>query len=198
MHHANMDESNRKFSCRIFSAAALICFAFLACAPLARAQSALPSASAVASPRAYVSIEPVPRGSAFETAVVVGIMPGFHVNAHKVPGNYSIPTNLTAQLPAGIKEVETIYPAGVNMKLSFSDTPLSVYTGRFTVRVRMAAEANAPLGNISLPFTLQYQACNDRVCLPPVRIPVIAKIDVAPAGTKTRALRPDIFGRKLK
>jgi len=191
-----MDESNRKFSRRAISAAALICFAFLARA--ARAQSALPSASAVASPHAYVSMEPVPRGSAFEIAVVVGIMPGFHVNAHKVPGNYSIPTNLTAKPPARIKEVETMYPAGVNMKLSFSDTPLSVYTGRFTVRVRMAAEANAPLGKMSLPFTLQYQACNDRVCLPPVRIPVTAKIDVAPAGTKTRALRSDIFARKLK
>ena len=115
-------------------------------------------------------------------------MPGFHMNAHKVSEDYLIPTNLTAKLPAGIKEVQTLYPEGTNLKLSFSDKPLSVYTKQFTVRAKFSASATAPLGKTNLPFTLQYQACNDSACLPPVKIPVIAKIDIAPAGTKARAM----------
>ena len=174
----------------------MICFACLACAPLALAQSSLPAASAVASPKTYVSLQPIPRGSTFEIGVVVGIMPGFHMNAHKVSEDYLIPTNLTARLPAGIKEVQTLYPEGTNMKLSFSDKPLSVYTKQFTVRAKFSASAAAPLGKINLPFTLQYQACNDSACLPPVKIPVIAKIDIAPAGTKARAMSPNIFSGK--
>lgn len=166
----------------------LVC-ALLTAAPAARAQQ-LPNASAVASPKADVSPTIVPRGSTFDVDMVVGIMAGFHVNAHKPSEDYLIPTTLTAKLPAGFKELGTNYPPGMAKKLSFTDKPLLVYTGKFTVHAKFAAEGNAPLGKVKLPFTLQYQACNDSVCLPPVRIPVTATVDVATAGTKTRQSSP--------
>ena len=191
-----MKKTNLKISHGSVFATALICCACFAGAPLALAQSSLPAASAVASPKTYVSLQPIPRGSTFEIGVVVGIMPGFHMNAHKVSEDYLIPTNLTAKLPAGIKEVRTLYPEGTNLKLSFSDKPLSVYTKQFTVRAKFSASATAPLGKTNLPFTLQYQACNDSACLPPVKIPVIAKIDIATAGTTARAMSPNIFSGK--
>ncbi len=148
----------------------------------ARAQQ-LPSPSKVASTQAHVSPATVARGGTFEVTLDVGIMAGFHMNAHKPSEDYLIPTTLTAKLPAGFKELETTYPPGVAKKLSFTEKPLLVYTGKFTVRAKFAAEANAPLGKVKLPFTLQYQACNDAVCLPPVRIPVEAAVDVS-AGNK--------------
>lgn len=163
-----------------------------------RAPQSIPAATSVASPKTYVSIAPVPRGSMFEVAVVVGIMQGFHMNAHKPLEDYLIPTVLTAKLPAGFKEVGTNYPNGVEKKLSFSDQPLLVYTDHFTVRAKFSAAANAPLGKMKLPFTLQYQACNDSVCLPPVRIPVAATIDVAAAGTKPQRMSPQIFSQPGK
>lgn len=158
----------------------------------------LPTASAVAKPKAYVSLEPVPRGREFEIAVVVGILPGFHMNAHKVSEAYLIPTTLTANLPAGFKEIETSYPEGKTLKLSFSDTPLSVYTGSFTMRVKLSAESGAALGQQSIPFSLRYQACNDVACLPPVKIPVTARLKIAPVGAKAQAMFPDIFSSASK
>lgn len=160
--------------------------AALACVQIARARApqGVPAASAVASPKARTSPSPVVRGSTFEVAVDVGILSGFHMNAHKPSEDYLIPTVLTAKLPAGFKELETTYPDGVAKKLSFADKPLLVYTDHFTVRAKVTAETSAPLGKVKLPFTLQYQACNDSVCLPPVRIPVTATIDVAAAGIK--------------
>lgn len=191
-----MKNVNRKTSYGAILAMTLFFSACFSGAPPALAQSSLPAASAVASPKAYVSLEPVPRGSTFEIGVVVGIMPGFHMNAHKVSEDYLIPTNLTAKPSAGIKALQTLYPEGQSLKLSFSDKPLSVYTKQFTVRAKFSLSANAPLGKMSLPFTLQYQACNDSACLPPVKIPVLAKINIAPAGTKARATSPDIFSGK--
>jgi thioredoxin:protein disulfide reductase len=175
----------------------LACCASLLCAQFAAAQG-VPAASEVASPKVYVSVAPVPRSSTFEVAVVVGIMPGFHMNAHMPSEEYLIPTVLTAKLPAGFREGETIYPAGIEKKLSFADKPLLVYTNRFTIRTKISAAANAPLGKVKLPFALQYQACNDSVCLPPVRIPVVAAIDVAPAGAKPQQLSPQIFGQSVQ
>ena len=175
-------------------AAALAVLVCLALEPPSRlAAQDLPSPAAVASPRTYVSLRPVPRNHDFEIAVVVRIMPGFHVNANKVSEKYLIPTTLTASLPAGFKEVETSYPEGKTLKLSFSDTLLSVYTGSFTVRMKLSAGANASLGKQSLPLSLRYQACNDTACLPPVKIPVTASIEVAPAGAKAQGMFPEFF-----
>lgn len=152
-------------------------------AQIARGQE-LPAPSKIAAPTVHVSPMSVIRGGTFEVTLDVGIMSGFHMNAHKPSEDYLIPTTLTAKLPAGFKEAGTVYPPGVEKKLSFTDKPLLVYTGKFTVQAKFTAQANAPLGKVKLPFTLQYQACNDAVCLPPVKIPVDATIDVVPGSKK--------------
>lgn len=156
-------------------------------------ESDMPRADAVVKPQAYVSLEPVPRGHTFELAVVADIRQGFHINSHKPTEEFLIPTTLTTQLPSGFREVATDYPPGEMLKFSFSPSPLSVYTGRVTVILRIEAPANAPLGSQSIPLSLRYQACNDTTCLPPVKIPVEAKFTVAPAGTSGRSIHPEIF-----
>jgi len=158
------------------------------------AQEALPSPAAVVKPQTYVSLEPVPRGKTFEVAVVVEIARGFHMNSHKPTDPYLIPTTLTPQAPAGFEIVDTIYPDGKLEKFSFSPKkPLDVYTGKVTLRLKLAAHADAALGDVTIPITLRYQACNDTTCLQPVKIPVDAKIMVAAAGAKSRAAHTEIF-----
>ena len=156
--------------------------------------SLLSSASAVVKPHTYVSLDPVPRGSEFQVAVVVDIAHGFHMNSHKPTEAFLIPTTITPQLPPGIQLVETIYPRGRLEKFSFSpDKPLDVYTGSVELRLRLSARTDAPLGRIILPFALRYQACNDAACLPPVKVSVTAPVQVAAAGTKPRVVNPEVF-----
>ena len=172
--------------------ALLPCLLFISAAA-AQQESAIPRADAVVKPQAYVSLEPVPRGRAFEVAVVAEIRQGFHVNSHQPTEEFLIPTTLTAQLPSGFREVGTVYPLGEMLKFSFSPSPLSVYTGSVTLILRIEAAANAPLGPQSIPMGLRYQACNDTTCLPPVKIPVEAKLTVASAGTPAKNTHPEIF-----
>ena len=161
------------------------------------AQEALPKPSAVVKPQTFVSIEPVPRGKTFAIAVVVEIARGFHMNSHKPTDPYLIATTLTPQVPAGFDLVDTIYPDGRDEKFAFSpDKPLNVYTGKVTLRLKVAAHADAPLGATTIPLTLRYQACNDTTCLQPVRIPVDAKFEVAPAGAKSQPTHAEIFTAK--
>lgn len=187
----NFIRGTRKNLSRFAVLAALPCLALILQSRLA-AQD-LPSPAAVASPKTYISLSPVPRNHEFEVAVVVHIMSGFHMNANKVTEEFLIPTTLAAKLPSGFKEIETAYPEGKKLKLSFSDTPLSVYTGSFTVRMKLAAGASAHLGKQSLPLTLHYQACNDQACLPPVSVPVTAIVEIAAAGAKATPMNPEIF-----
>ena len=153
----------------------------------------LPRASEVVEPRAYVSLEPVPRGRAFEVAVVAKIRPGFHINAHKVALDYLIPTTLQAELPAGVRALNTLYPPGLLRKFGFAPEKLLVYEGSVTLRMKLKALPDAPLGPHELGLTLRYQLCNDQVCLPPVKLPVTAEFAVAPADAPARPTHPDIF-----
>jgi uncharacterized protein YcnI len=156
--------------------------------------SALPSPSAVVKPTAYVSLLPVPRGKEFQVAIVMEIARGFHMNSHKPSDQYLIPTTVTAQLPGGFQLRDTIYPDGRLEKFSFSpNKPLDVYTGTVTIRLHLAAGADAAIGATTIPITLRYQACNDTTCLQPVKVPVEVRLEVASSGAKSRSVHPEVF-----
>ena len=173
----------------VFLASLLLCFL----TSLQAQETKLPPAKYVVKPKAYASLDKVPRGRAFDVAVVAEIMPGFHVNSNKPSEDYLIPTQLLPALPAGFKVLSTTYPPGKLTKFEFSEKKLSVYDGTFTLRMRVQAPVGAPLGKTALPLTLRYQACNDSACLPPVKIPVALEIELAAAGTSARPTHPRIF-----
>jgi thioredoxin:protein disulfide reductase len=173
------------------------CLAFLVLAALAiqaGAQDLARSrAASVLQPQAYVSLQPVPRGRSFEIAVVAKISPGFHVNAHEPSEEYLIPTKVTADLPPGVLLVETTYPRGVMRAFRFSKTPLRVYEGSFTVRMKLRADGAAPLGPQKINLTVGYQPCNQDSCLPPTKLPLTAALEIAAEGASARPANADIF-----
>ena len=150
-------------------------------------------AATIVQPQAYVSLQPVPRVHSFEIAVVGKISPGFHVNAHEPSEEYLIPTKVTTDLPAGILLVETTYPRGVMRAFRFSKTPLRVYEGSFTIRMKLRANGSAPLGSQKIGLTVGYQACNQDSCLPPTKVPITANVEIAAVGAATHTANPDIF-----
>src|SRR6266446_5046506 len=152
-----------------------------------------PPAASVLQPQAYVSIQPVPRGHAFEIAVVAKISPGFHINAHEPSEEYLIPTKIMADLPPGIALVETTYPRGVMRAFRFSKTPLRVYEGSFTVRMKLRANGSAPIGPQKIGLTVGYQACNQDACLPPTKLSVTADLEIAAVDTPAHPVHADVF-----
>ncbi len=158
------------------------------------ASQALANAASLVKPHVFVSAAPVVRGSAFEVAVVVDIASGYHMNSHQPLDEFLIPTTLTPQPPVGLKFGEVVYPAGQSLTFSFSpNKPLSVYSGKATLRLKVQVAADAALGPQSIPMILRYQACSDTSCLPPVKVPVVAKVEIAAAGIKSHPTNPEIF-----
>src|ERR1700704_3366435 len=173
----------------IFASLGLVALAAIALAQ----DNPYPQAASVLQPQAFVSIQPVPRGHAFEIAVVAKISPGFHINAHEPSEEYLIPTKIMADLPPGISLVETTYPRGVMRAFRFSKTPLRVYDGSFTVKMKLRAEAGAPLGPKKIGLTVGYQACNQDACLPPTKIPATEEVEIASVDTPARPANANIF-----
>ena len=74
---------------------------------------------------------------------------------------------------------------------------MALYEGRVVIRVLVAAAEELPPGELTLPGTLRYQACNDEVCLPPEEIPVTIPLQIVPtlgavpeASEKTKTTSP--------
>ena len=160
----------------------------------AQSSTDAPASAAIVKPRAFVSLAPVPRGKEFQVALAVDIAHGYHMNSHHPTDQYLIATTLTPKLPTGFELRDTIYPAGRVEKFSFSpDKGLDVYSGSVTLKLRLIAHNDAPIGAVTFPVTLRYQACNDTTCLPPVKVPVDVRVDVAAAGATAHAAHPEIF-----
>ncbi len=163
-------------------------------AALPSAQPQIPSGREVVSPSAYVSLEPVARGSNFQLAVVLKIRNGFHINARKPSAEYLIPTDLRANLPAGFKSAgEVSYPQGELHTFTFTKTPLNVYQDKVVLRVPLTAQSDAPLGAQKIPLKLRYQACSQEVCLPPVTLDVDAPVTIAATTANSRPAHPELF-----
>jgi len=143
----------------------------------------------------FVSLDPVPRGRQFEVAAVAQVAPGYHVQANKVLQDYLIPLTLTPDLPPGFTVVDTEYPKAQMVKFPFAKQSMAVYEGRFVVRMKIEAASTAATGAVKIPITLRFQACNDQLCLPPTKLPLEAELQVAAAGSPTKSVHPEIFGK---
>jgi hypothetical protein len=102
---------------------------------------------------------------------------GYHANSNKPTEAYLIPLTLTWE--KGPLTVEKIaYPAGSMEKYSFSEKPLSVVTGDFSIATTFKVApgtANGPAGQTGI---LKYQACDDHACYPPKKVPVNLTVSV--------------------
>jgi hypothetical protein len=153
----------------------------------------LPNPASIVKPKTYVSLSQVPAGSPFDVAIVVQIQSGYHMNSHKPTESYLIPTEISMGDASGFKGVKTTYPEGRMMQFQFSKEKLSVYSGQVTLRARVQSQTDASQGEATLPFTLRFQACNQSACLPPTKVSVPVKLQVATAGTKPQPANSEIF-----
>jgi hypothetical protein len=115
------------------------------------------------------------RGKSATAVVRVDVREGYHINSDKPADEYLIPLRLSWESsPLAVEEV--IYPKPSLESYSFSRTPLSVLTGDFEIRTRFRVATGAPTGSRTVTGKLRYQACTDKLCLPPktveVRLPV--------------------------
>jgi hypothetical protein len=107
------------------------------------------------------------------------VTPGYHVNSSKPRSEFLIPTRLKLSPPAGLTSGAVVYPEGKDLTFVFSPKEkLNVYAGDFLVRAEMRAAGSAPAGSYKVPGELRYQACNDRACFPPMKLPVEFEVTV--------------------
>ena len=96
---------------------------------------------------------------------------------------YVIPTLLSFTLPEGFTIEEIIYPESIDFLLEDWDEPLAVFDHEFIIEVELALDANLSPGQIVVPGSFLYQACDDRICFPPKTALVEWRMDIKAALT---------------
>ena len=96
---------------------------------------------------------------------------------------YVIPTLLSFTLSEGFTVDEIIYPESIDFLLEDWDEPLAVFDHEFTIEVQLAVDADLSPGEVVVPGSFLYQACDDRICFPPRTAAVEWRIEVEPALT---------------
>jgi thiol:disulfide interchange protein DsbD len=102
-------------------------------------------------------------GDVVEGTIVATIAEGWHVNSNTPSEEFAIPTVLELD-PAGAELIATAFPPHQMKAFEFTGgKQLAVFDGAFRIGFR----ANVKAGATKIDATLKYQACSDRVCLPP-------------------------------
>jgi thiol:disulfide interchange protein DsbD len=116
-------------------------------------------------------------GATVDSALPLELRSGYHVNSSTPSDEYLIPLRLTWE--SGPLEASGFsFPKARMEKYSFSEKPLSVYTGDFEIVTHFKVAAGAAPGPSTLTGKLRYQACNNTMCLPPKTLEVSLPVEI--------------------
>jgi thiol:disulfide interchange protein DsbD len=132
----------------------------------------------------------VAAGGTATASVKLTILAGWHVNANPPAHEYNIPTQVTLAGAGGLTPGRVHYPPGKQEKFDFDDSSLLVYDGAVVVSVPIAAAAGAT--SATLEGKVEYQACNNEVCLAPTTVPFSVQVNVTAAGSGTSTAPVDV------
>jgi tetratricopeptide (TPR) repeat protein len=142
--------------------------------------------------KAETPARPLKPGETFTAQLTAQIAAGWHLySAHQSPGGPR-PTRITLPAEQSFKlagEIEAPPPQTAFDENFGFETSFYKNSATFTLPVRVAEDVLQ--GRHQLRVNAHFQTCNDRLCLPPKTVQLVAAINVA-AGAATTENKPDV------
>ena len=132
-------------------------------------------------------------GTTARVGLDVILDPGYHVNSDAPLDDLLIPTVLRLDPPEGFTLEGVAFPEAILLEQVGVDEPLAVFEEEFTIGAALRVDASLAPGAYTVPGTLRYQACNDRMCFNPTNADVAFAVTVAPDGRPLTTVRADLF-----
>ena len=139
-----------------------------------------------------LSVNQVQPGSTFPMAIVMKFAPNWHANANPA-GEGLIPTEVTLPDHPDLIFGEVVYPKADVLEIASLGGKVPVYHDEVALGFQATLLDTAPLDQITLPFQLTYQACNDEQCLLPKTIDFDVKIEVVGMDQPIQPINDAIF-----
>ena len=129
-------------------------------------------------------------GTTYRVALEAQLEPrgtGLHVNSNEPLESFLIPTVLTLEPPAGIALDGLAWPTPVLLEQQGAEQPLAVFEEHFVIGAALRLADDLEPGTYPVAGSLRYQACDDRMCYLPTRVPVSFDVTVAPPARELAA-----------
>jgi len=143
----------------------------------------------------FKSLDKIIPGSEFKLAVEGNVAENWHINSNKPKEKFLIPTKLSVDTSFGFNIKKIVYPEAKDIKLSFSEKPLSVWKGKFIIGALVNVTKNIKPGTYPLIVKLDYQACNNLSCLPPTLVEDTISVVVGGKKAVINEINQDIFNK---
>ena len=132
-------------------------------------------------------------GTTARAALVIRLPEGLHTNSNKPRDPLLIPIVLSIQAPAGVSVTEIVYPPPQDLQQDGSPQPLAVFEREFTIGAQLAVAADVPAGEVVVPASLRYQACDEKVCYPAVTLATKWTVPVVPRAARVNAVNASVM-----
>ena len=139
-----------------------------------------------------LSVNQVQPGSTFPMAIVMKFAPNWHANANPA-GEGLIPTEVILPDHPDLIFGEVVYPKADVLEIASLGGKVPVYHDEVALGFQATLLDSAPLDQITLPFQLTYQACNDEQCLLPKTIDFDMTIEVVGMDQPIQPINDAIF-----
>jgi thiol:disulfide interchange protein len=132
-------------------------------------------------------------GTTGRAALVIQLPEGLHTNSNKPRDPLLIPIVLSVQPPPGVSVTELVYPEPQDLQQEGSSQPLAVFEREFTIGVQLAVDQTVPAGELAVPASLRYQACDEKVCYPPVTLTTRWTVPVVPRTARVTTVNAAVM-----
>jgi len=133
--------------------------------------------------------------SQFKIVLNASIKESWHINSNKPNDEFLIASKVTAK--SNVITLTSInYPQPKELKLEFSEKPVSVFGDDIKIELTFTVNKNTASGKYSIPVKLSYQACNDQTCMPPTDVSENLTIEVVSAGKDVSGEKPEVRSEK--
>ena len=127
-----------------------------------------------------------PAGATHRVALDATLHPqgnGLHINSNEPLEDFLIPTVLTLDPPEGISLEALAWPTPIMLEQQGSDNPLAVFEETFVIGAAFSVASDLTAGEYSIPGSLRYQACDERMCYIPTTAPLEFQLSVKSTDT---------------
>jgi DsbC/DsbD-like thiol-disulfide interchange protein len=123
----------------------------------------------------------------------------WHINSNKPNEEFLIPSVVSAKAK-GITLADVKYPEALELSLPFAEQPVSVYEKEADFELVFSVGKMTRVGKHNVHVVLDYQACDDKTCLPPTSVSTKLVLEVVAAPPDKRSgessLTPEKQSRK--
>ncbi len=141
----------------------------------------------------YWSLSKVQPGGEIKLGMRVVITGDYHIHSNKPYDEFLIPTLLTLDSVPGITTVSYFYPKAHDYNFAFSDQPVAVFSDTIVIAALVKVDDSVQPGEYKIPVLLEFQACDDKVCLAPEEIRDTITIIVGARSEQVQPINEDIF-----